>query len=148
MVTYQTEAYSNCIDELKTIYPEHYEELSVTKSFELEPDYEQYLRLESVGVLKVVTCRNDGELIGYIMYIISPHLHYKSCLTAFEDIYFVKKQYRKGRIGIKLFKYAEEVLRELKVNRVIYATKVHLDNSKLFEYLGYTNSDKLYTKLL
>jgi len=148
MVTYQTEIYSNCINELKDIYPEHYEELSVTKTFELEPDYEQYLRLEKAGVLKVVTCRNDGELAGYIMYIISPHLHYKSCLTAFEDIYFVRKQYRKGRIGIKLFQYAEEVLRELKVNRVIYATKVHSDNSRLFEYLGYTNSDKLYTKLL
>lgn len=148
MIEYKQENYSDCIDELKTIYPEHYEELSVTKSYELEPDYDQYLRLEKAGVLKVVTCRDDGKLAGYIIYIISPHLHYKSCITAFEDIYFVRKQYRKGRIGIKLFQYAEVVLRELKVNRVIYATKVHSDNSRLFEYLGYTNSDKLYTKLL
>ena len=148
MITYQEEAYSDCIDELKAIYPEHYEELSVTKSFELEMDYEAYDKIDSVGALKVVTCREDGKLIGYIIYSVCPHLHYKSCITAFEDIYFVSTTHRKGRMGIKLFQYAEKVLKELGINRIIYATKVHLDNSKLFEYLGYTHTDKLYTKLL
>ena len=38
MITYQEEAYSKCIDELKAIYPEHYEELAVEKSVPLEPD--------------------------------------------------------------------------------------------------------------
>ena len=148
MVTYQLEKYIDCLDELKEIYPEHYEELSVTKSFELEMDYEAYNKIDSVGALKVVTCREDKKLIGYIIYTISPHLHYKSCITAFEDLYFVRKTHRKGRIGIKLFQYAEKVLKELGINRIIYSTKVHLDNSRLFEYLGYAHTDKLYSKLL
>jgi GNAT superfamily N-acetyltransferase len=136
------------IDELEQIFPEHYDELCVTKDFALEPDYDAYRRMAAAGMLRTITCRVDEELIGYIVFIIQPHLHYKSCKTAFEDIYYVKKEYRKGRIGIKLFKYAESVLKEIGVNRIIMHTKIHLDNSRLFEYLGYKHTDKLYTKLL
>jgi GNAT superfamily N-acetyltransferase len=136
------------IDELEELFPSHYEELCVTKDFPLEPDYDAYKNLAQAGMLRCITCRVDGALIGYIVFIVQPHLHYKSCKTAFEDLYFVKKEYRKGRIGIRLFKYAEEVLKQFGVNRIIMHTKVHLDNSKLFEYLGYRHTDKIYTKLL
>jgi GNAT superfamily N-acetyltransferase len=91
----------------------------------------------------------DGnDVIGYVIFMVQPHLHYKTCLTAFEDIYYLKPEYRKGRTGIRMFKYAEEVLKSVGVNRIIMHTKVHLDNSRLFEYLGYKNSDKLFTKIL
>lgn len=136
------------IDELEMIFPEHYEELCVTKEFPLEPDYDAYRRLATAGMLRTITCRCDGELIGYIVFTVSPHLHYKSCKTAFEDIYYVKKEFRKGRIGIRLFKYAEDVLKQFGVKRIVMHTKIHLDNSKLFEYLGYKHTDKLYTKML
>lgn len=136
------------IDELEKIFPEHYDELCVTKDFALEPDYDAYRRMAAAGMLRTITCRCDGELIGYIVFIVQPHLHYKSCMTAFEDIYYVKKEYRKGRVGIRLFQYAESVLKQRGVKRIIMHTKIHLDNSRLFEYLGYKHTDKLYTKLL
>lgn len=134
--------------ELQKIIPEHYEELSVTKEYKLNPDWESYLTMDRANMLKVITCRNDSELIGYIIFFIKPHLHYADCLTAFEDIYYLKKEYRKGRTGIKLFKLAEEYLKSIGVNRVMYGTKVHLDNSSLFEYLGYKFIEKLYSKLI
>lgn len=136
------------IDEMEKIFPEHYEELCVTKEFPLEPDYEQYRALGKAGMLRTITCRADGQLIGYIAFIVQKHLHYKSCVTAFEDLYFLKKEFRKGRVGIRMFKYAEDVLKQHGVNRIIMHTKVHLDNSKLFEYLGYKHTDKLFTKIL
>jgi GNAT superfamily N-acetyltransferase len=69
-------------------------------------------------------------------------------LTAFEDIYYLKKEYRKGRVGLRLFQFAEDVLKKEGVNRVIMHTKVFLDNSRLFEYLGYKFTDKLFSKVL
>lgn len=134
--------------EMQELFPAHYEELCVTKDFPLLPDYDRYKQLCDMGCIRCITCSSDDELIGYIIFIIQPHLHYKTCLTAFEDIYYIKPEYRKGRIGIKLFQYAEKVLKASGVDRVIIHTKIHLDNSRLFEYLGYKNSDKLYTKLL
>jgi GNAT superfamily N-acetyltransferase len=134
--------------EMQELFPAHYEELCVTKDFPLVPDYDKYKQMCDLGMLKAVTVSAGDELIGYIIFIIQPHLHYKTCITAFEDIYYVKPEYRKGRIGIRLFQYAEKVLREAGVNRIIMHTKIHLDNSKLFEYLGYKHSDKIYTKIL
>lgn len=136
------------LSEMEAIFPEHYEELCVTKDFPMAPDYDAYKRMVELGMIRVVTVRADKELIGYIIFIIQPHLHYKTCLTAFEDLYYLKKEYRLGRIGIRMFKYAEEVLKRIGVNRIIMHTKVHQDNSKIFEYLGYKNTDKLFTKLI
>lgn len=136
------------LQEMQELFPKHYEELCVTKDFPLVPDYDAYKALDDAKMLRAVVCRTESEVIGYIIFIVQPHLHYKTCITAFEDIYYIKPEYRKGRIGIRLFQYAEKVLKASGVNRIIMHTKVHLDNSRLFEYLGYKNSDKLYTKIL
>jgi hypothetical protein len=136
------------LQDLEALFPAHYEELCVTKDFPLLPDYDAYKRLADCGMLVCIVCMDGDDVIGYIVFIVQPHLHYKTCLTAFEDIYYLKKEFRKGRTGIKMFKFAEEVLKSVGVNRIIMHTKIHLDNSRLFEYLGYKNSDKIFTKLL
>jgi GNAT superfamily N-acetyltransferase len=136
------------IPEFERLFPEHYEELCVTKEYPVEPDIEAYKALAAAKMLRTITCRADGELVGYIIFLVNRHMHYKSCVTAFEDLYFVRKDYRKGRVGIKLFQYAEKVLKQFGVNRIVMHTKVHLDNSRLFEYLGYKWTDKVFTKML
>jgi hypothetical protein len=146
--TYQVEDPAEFIEALKDILPTHYDELCVTKDFPLMPDYESYGRLHVARMLRCITVREDNELIGYAIFIIQPHLHYRSCTTAFEDIYFLKKEKRKGRVGIRLFQFAEGVLKQEGVDRVVMHTKIHMDNSRLFEYLGYKLTDKLYTKIL
>ena len=148
MIEYTVADPATFIDELKGILPEHYDELCVTKDFPLRPDYVAYGKLCVAGMLRCIVARADGVLVGYALFIVSPHLHYSTCKTAFEDIYFLKKEYRLGRTGIRLFQFAETALRADGVNRIIMHTKIHLDNSKLFEYLGYKLTDKLYTKLL
>jgi GNAT superfamily N-acetyltransferase len=148
MTTYQAEDPATFIEELKGVLPEHYDELCVTKDFPLKPDYEAYGRLYMADMLRCITVRDNDELIGYAIFIVQPHLHYMTCRTAFEDIYFLKKECRKGRVGIRLFQFAEDVLKKDGVHRIIMHTKIHLDNSRLFEYLGYKHTDKLYTKIL
>lgn len=145
---YRCENFFDIVSELENLFPDHYDELCVTKDFPLAPDYEQYRSLNDAKLLVTITCRCDGELIGYIVFFIKPHIHYRTCITAFEDMYYVKPEHRRGRVGIRLFKYAEDVLKNIGIHRIILHTKVHLDNSRLFEYLGYKNSDKVFTKLL
>ena len=148
MIEYIVEDPATFIEELREVIPLHYDELCVTKDFPLLPDYEAYGRLYVAGLLKCITARDESGLVGYAIFIVQPHLHYRSCKTAFEDIYFLKKEHRLGRTGIRLFQFAEEALRADGVNRIIMHTKIHMDNSRLFEYLGYKHTDKLYTKIL
>jgi len=148
MIEYKDDNYVDCLEEWKQIIDEHYEELSVTKKYPLDPDFDAYKTLWDMGKLKFISCKDDNKLVGYIIFFVAPHIHYKTCLTAQEDIYYLKKQYRTGRTGIKLFQFAEKLLKEQGVNRIMYNTKVHQDNSRLFEYLGYKFIDKVFTKLL
>lgn len=136
------------VSEIERLFPEHYEELCVTKEFPFEPDWDCYRFMAERGSLRVITVRADDELVGYMVFIVRPHLHYKSCLTASEDLYYLRKDMRQGRIGLRMFKYAEEALTRIGVQRIIIHTKVHLDNSRLLEYLGYKFTDKLFTKMV
>ena len=148
MVEYKEERFGDFFEEMKALLDDHYQELSVTKVFGLNPNYDRYLELQDSGDLFCLTCRKDGELIGYIIYFVYRHLHYWDCLTAMEDVYFIRKDQRQGRIGLNLFKEAEKALKEHGVNRINISCKVHLDHTKIFEHLGYKFIEKHFTKLL
>ena len=148
MISYQEELFKDIEQELSKIFPEHYAEVSSTPEIPLDINYESYKNIQANGNLVLTTCRKNSELVGYTIFIVSPNIHNKGCLTAYEDLYYIRKQHRKGRIGINLFKHAEEVLKQRGVKRIILTTKVHLDNSKLFEYLDYSYFAKLYQKLI
>jgi len=148
MIIYEDVDGTKFKEEFMRVLPGHYDELCVTKEFPFDPDWDAYDRMAASGFLRTITVRNDSELIGYIAFFIQPHLHYKSCKVAYEDVYYLKPEYRKGRIGIKMFQYAESALKRIGVNRIIVHTKIHLDNSRLLEYLGYNWTDKVFSKVL
>lgn len=147
-IQYTTAKVSECFDDVLKLLDDHYNELSVTKHYRLNPIYEIYKDNESSGKCRVILCKDDDQIVGYIVFFIDANLHYKDCLLATEDIYYLKPEYRKGTIGIKMFKFAERYLKSLGVNMIRYSTKVHMDNSKLFEFMGYTFIEKVFTKNL
>src|SRR5215469_12725938 len=107
-MTFQVERYSDVLPELKAIIGLHWEEIALLKDkIKLDPDYDRYLALEESGVLHVITIRENGELIGYHIAFVTPHMHYKGDLMCFTDIFFLKKEYRKGLAGAKLLKFVE-----------------------------------------
>lgn len=135
-------------EKISKMFEKHYEELSVSKGFKLNPDYDIYIEADKRNTLKIITAQEDEEIIGYIVYFIGLNLHYKDCLLATEDIYYLKPEYRKGLIGPRMFVFAEKYLKSIGVNMVRYSTKTHLDNSKLFEFLGCNFIEKVFTKEL
>jgi GNAT superfamily N-acetyltransferase len=145
-ITYKISNAKDCFDRIIKLFDEHYNELSVTKEYDLNPCYEVYFEADKRNLVQVVLCENDDELIGYIVFFLAPSLHYKDCMQATEDIYYLKPQYRKGTIGIKMFKFAEKHLKSIGINMIRYSTKTHMDNTKLFEYLGYEFIEKVFIK--
>ena len=61
---------------------------------------------------------------------------------------YLVRAHRKGFTGIRLFKHVEKEMASLGVRKLFTGTKVHLDMSKLFEYLGYKRVEFLYAKLI
>jgi hypothetical protein len=148
-IVYQVEKWRNLRREMLPLLVKHWKEIALNHAdVPLDIDHEKYDALDKSGALHIVTVRQDGELIGYHVAIISGHLHYKSTLHGITDVFWVSPEHRKGFTGIRLFKQVEKEMAALGVRKLFTGTKVHLDMSKLFERLGYKRVEFLYAKLL
>ena len=145
----QVESFKDTLEELKPILIPHYKELALDQDkVPLDPNYEIYFKREELGELLFVTCRLDGELVGYFIGFIAPGLHYRTCLTCTMDIFYVKKECRGHSIGARLFGYVERELKSRGVDRWYVGSKAHQDASWLFEKLGFTRVEIYYSKYL
>ena len=148
-ITFQVERVTDVLDEIKPLLVEHWEEIALYKDqFPLNPDYEKYKVLDAAGVAHVVTARADGALIGYYISFIMPHLHYQDCIIAMNDILFIKKEYRHGRVGMKIISFAEQELIKRGVHRMIIHVKTQHDFSPLLVHMGFNETERNWEKLL
>lgn len=97
--------------------------------------------------------RDDKTLVGYIGWFVQGHLHYRSTLTAVEDLYLLSAPYRRGMAGQRMFTTALDALRELGVKRVMLHSKVHFERErggidKFLVRLGFENTDLLWSRML
>lgn len=150
MLIYQQEKLVDVIEEIYPLLQEHFieaeEGVVEDKEYPLNVDWASYKRMEEVSLLYVFTARDEGKLVGYIWFVVHPALHMTSCLTAYEDIHYLIPSYRKGWNFVKMFKYAEERMKEVGVNRLVSAVKIKSGRDKIFSYLGYTPTEKLFVK--
>ena len=149
MIEYKEETFDQVIDEIKPLLEDHYDEIALDKeAIKLNPDYGIYKSLCDSGVMRVITARDGNKLVGYCVCIIKYHLHYKDSLTAFNDIFYISKEYRKGLTGVKLFIKTEEILKKYGVQRIAMNTKVHHDVGAIFDRLGYKETERVFTKMI
>ena len=148
MIEYKTCSFIDLLElGMEEILPEHYQDLS-DHQFPLELDYTKYKQLDSLGMLFCCSVTDNGQLIGYSVYLLHNHLHYASAKLAMEDCYFLKKQYRKGFTGIKLFKYIESELTKLGVQKMVTGSKTKAEIGVLLKRLGHHHFENLYSKKL
>lgn len=148
-LSFQVEAWSNALPEMRLLFPQHWEELALDKeSVPLAPDYRRYAALEATGSLSTITVRENGRLRGYAVMVVTPGLHYRTCLEARMDMFWLTPEVR-GRMGGKrLFKAVEHELTRRGVRRVYVGSKLHRDVGRLFTALGYHPIETWYSKML
>ena len=148
MIT-SVEAFSAVIEEAKPLLARHWEEIALNKdSVPLDPDWQRYAAMEAMGQLSVVTVRAAGKMIGYCCMVIQVGLHYRSCLEARMDIFWIAPEYRGRMGGVRLFRAVEAELKRRGVKRMYVGSKLHKDSSRLFEALGYTPIEQWFAKTL
>lgn len=150
MIAFQRETWAQFRSDAEKLFPLHWRELALDQDvIKIDVDHEAYLKLDELGRLYVCTAREDGRLIGYSIFFLMHHFHYKSAgLMAMADMYYVLPGYRRGGIGARLFIAAEKGLRELGVIRMHTSSKVAQDHTELFERLGWKLTDYTYSKLV
>lgn len=147
--TYQQEFLISVRDEMLPLIEEDWREIEHNKDFlPLAPDWDAYYALEEQGLFQLFTARLDGELIGYFTVVKFPSLHSKGKILAANDVIYLCKEHRRGRIGRDLFKFVEGCLKQ-DGHEVLYVTtsEAHpLDD--FMSHLGYKKIESKFEKVL
>lgn len=155
MITFHVERWEQYWKDAEKLWPLHWAEIALDQdSIKLDVDFAGYAELDSKKLLLIVTARDgpgpapDGNLVGYHLSFLKPHLHYRTSLTAYVDIFYMHPDYRKGMTAVKMFRAVEEEMRKIGVQKIYTGAKVHFDLSPLFKRLGYRHIENVYSKLL
>lgn len=142
-------ASSALFDEVFPLLLSHYQEVAHYKDIPLDPDWEKYLKLEEMEMLRIFTAREvDGKLCGYAVFFIHPNPHYRTSIQANQDVLYIDPS--KRGFGKEFIPWCDEMLRAEGVHVVYHHLKAkpHLDFSPLLERIGYELIDKIYGRRL
>jgi GNAT superfamily N-acetyltransferase len=137
-----------CQPEINELSQKHHAEVNEFKDVALDIDWRKYAMAELSGGYKLFVVRQESKIIGWAGYFIYDHIRHVGYKIAKEDWYYIDPDYRKQGIGKQLFSFAECVLRDSGVKRLMMSCKVKHDHSELIESLGYKHYEKNFTKLL
>lgn len=149
MISFASESLVGNKFEMEPLMRDHWYEVTPdTKTFVLNFHWDLFSKLEDAGLVKMIVARHfpSGTMVGYVIFIIQPMLHYQHLKVAIEDAHYLMPDFRKGWTAIRMFRFAEKVLKGVGVDVVRYHTKVKLDKGPIFKRLGYEHLENLYTK--
>ena len=146
MITFQKEPPEPFAREAVELFQKHYEEVAERQDvIALDPDIIRYKRLYKANAMEIHTARDDGKLIGYSIWFVTNHIHYKQSVTASSDVVYISPDYRKGMFGYKFLKWTTEEIKKRDPQRIIFHIKPFLDFGKIVERLGGHYFEKTYT---
>ena len=148
MLQYQVERLKDIYDDLRPLLDMHWEDVALDQeTVHLNPNWPLYRTADDTGALHITTARvEDGELVGYAIYLLSSNAHYKQLAVADGDIFWLHPDHRKGMAGVRLLRKAEEFLIARGVHKILNKVKLHKDVGIVFERLGYTPIERVYAK--
>lgn len=153
---YRWEKFSALIPELPRLFKLHYDEV-ITDKDRLQMDFKwnRHLDMENMGVLKVMTARSDGMLVGYVLWLINENLNFL-IVNAITSLYFLDPLYRPGgddglTYGQMLFTESEQGLKEMGAGCILItspsgATTPAFD--RMMKVMGYKPFQNVYSKFL
>lgn len=144
-ITVQRETYDQYIDDVLPLYEDHWREVCWRReNFVLNPDHEKYRKLEAGGALRIFTARENGIIIGYALFVVQHHLHYKDVKIASNDIVFVDPARRGHWLGIKLLRHAINSMKAEGVKAVSLRMKKELAWGPIARRLGFEPVEEIW----
>jgi GNAT superfamily N-acetyltransferase len=141
------------LDDIKgktdSLFEEHYEEVARNKEIMvLKPNWPMYYATEKVGALFIHVATQDDEFIGYSINFVSNHFHYADLKYCQNDVLFIKKEFRGGRVGLRLMKATETHAKSLGCKLMLWHCKEKTPLNEILPRLKYGVQDIIYSKEL
>jgi len=114
---------------------------------ELDPDWAKYEAMAANGALRIyLASTTDGEPVGYSVYFLSNHLHYKDSIQAVSDMIFIHPMHR--GFGKNFIAWIDTQLKNEGVKAVYRHATVKNRFDVLLRRLGYDELETTYVKRL
>lgn len=141
----------SCIAEIREVAApllrEHWQEVAARKDLMvLDPDWDVYEDLEARGRLIQLVAWVGGNLVGYSVSFLMHHLHYRGLLLAQNDVLFITKEHRKGKLGLQLIRATEEAARDNGARMVLWHAKPGTALDALLPRIGYAVHETMYAR--
>ena len=147
-LTFARETYAEAVEDVKALLPIHWREMAQRQDdIPLDPDWNFYAQAFHWDMARIYTARHDGELIGYVIFFITPrHTHYAH-RWAKDDTIWIKAEHRNMGAATGLFDLFEQDL--AKDGPIVVQIETR-DGHPELEYLvrsrGYDPTGKIFGK--
>jgi GNAT superfamily N-acetyltransferase len=147
-LAFAIEPFREVYDEATALLVEHWNEIAKNKHLmRLNPDEDVYGELADQKKLLLITARDGGKLVGYFVWFLVNHTHYKHVLVAEEDLHFLLPDYRRGLAGYQFLKAACEAARERGAELLVMREKIGHEHAAILQRLGFIATDVIYTRV-
>jgi GNAT superfamily N-acetyltransferase len=143
--TVQPELLADVAGELPPLFVRYGKEIDKAPA---DPDWQGLLRMTAVDMLKLVTARFGGTLVGFCFSNIGRHIMYKSTPHGITFAVWLDPAYRTGWNGYRLLRFNRDFLHEIGCKRLCLATDVGNPRlGKIYERLGYKLDELSYASM-
>lgn len=149
-LTFKKELFYNCMVDLPALFLAEWEEIiqdNPTQQ-ELSPAWDKYVQMEMAGTLMFFAAWAEDKLVGYILNIIHPNLHFSKTLYAFIDAFYLAPAYRTGEAEALFVMENEIALLEQGVKRINIAIPAATWQYRLMKKLKYARTESIFAKWL
>jgi GNAT superfamily N-acetyltransferase len=140
--SFQVEHFYGIARELPPLFEQH----GLEHGEKPDPDWDAFFDLGLQGVLRILTVRDGGLLVGYIFNLVRGHLHAKRTLHCFIDGFYLSPAYRGGMLAMKMFRRNDELCKEWGVQRAYVGADMGSRQEVIFKRLGYKPFEMFYRK--
>lgn len=112
-----------------------------------KPNTELYRLLEANGVLHTIVARKRGQMIGFVVVLITPNAHY-SQLMAVTESFFVHPDHRKGGVGLNLLDEAQVLAKQKGATCIFLSAPVQSRLDRVMQRKDWKHTNQVYFRRL
>ncbi len=133
--------------EIGPLLAAHWHEIGQDKvNMRLDPDWDGYVALEKAARLAVFSARNSAGLVGYAVFFVHRHLHYRTITVAINDLLYLQPAYREGLAGVRFIDALERELAAAGAQKVFFGVKAWHDFGPILARRGYAPMETVWAK--
>jgi GNAT superfamily N-acetyltransferase len=142
-VCFAVEHFRDAYEEARPLLLLHWEEIAKNKALlTINPDESLYQKANML----LVTARLEGRLVGYFLWFMIRHPHYKHVSVAEEDLHFLLPEHRRGMTGYLLMKAACQAAFDRGAQLLVSREKIGHEHPGIMKRLGFVPTDIVYTR--